>query len=125
MNRRSDSIRSTVCALVYGLAPLMVVACGGGSGSSAYTGGGNGNGGSTGYGTPPMPPPAPASSSVYLAKALVSNGIEATKTTDAALTNPWGISLAPGNLAWTANNGSQTSTLYDGNGVKDALAVTL
>ncbi len=119
MNRRFDSTCSALRALACGLAPLLLVACGGGGGSTS-TGGGSGNGGSGGYGAPPPP-----GSSAYVAKALVSNGIATAKTTDAALANPWGISFAPGNLVWTANNASQTSTLYDGNGVKDTLTVTL
>jgi uncharacterized protein (TIGR03118 family) len=35
---------------------------------------------------------------------------------DANLLNPWGIAFAPGKPAWVANNGSETATLYDGNG---------
>jgi uncharacterized protein (TIGR03118 family) len=36
---------------------------------------------------------------------------------DPNLINPWGVSIPAGTApAWTANNGSQTSTLYDGNG---------
>ena len=38
-------------------------------------------------------------------------------TTDANLVNPWGISIPAGTApAWVANNHSETSTLYDGNG---------
>ncbi|HWG30922.1 MAG TPA: TIGR03118 family protein [Steroidobacteraceae bacterium] len=37
-------------------------------------------------------------------------------TTDPDLVNPWGIVLGPGTPMWTANNHSETSTLYDGNG---------
>ena len=44
---------------------------------------------------------------------------------DAKLTNPWGIVFGAGKPVWTANNGSQTSTLYDGNGTKLALTVAL
>ncbi len=36
--------------------------------------------------------------------------------TDAHLVNPWGIVFAPGAPAWVANNHTETSTLYDGNG---------
>jgi len=36
---------------------------------------------------------------------------------DTHLVNPWGLSIPTGNFqAWVANNGTQTSTLYDGNG---------
>jgi uncharacterized protein (TIGR03118 family) len=44
---------------------------------------------------------------------------------DPNLTNPWGIVFGTGKPVWTANNGSQTSTLYDGNGTKLALTVAL
>jgi uncharacterized protein (TIGR03118 family) len=36
--------------------------------------------------------------------------------TDAKLVNPWGIAFGPTTFAWVANNHSETSTLYDGNG---------
>jgi len=37
-------------------------------------------------------------------------------TVDARLVNPWGIAFGPATPAWVANNHSETSTLYDGNG---------
>ena len=37
-------------------------------------------------------------------------------TVDPNLVNPWGIVFATGAPVWTANNHSETSTLYDGNG---------
>jgi uncharacterized protein (TIGR03118 family) len=52
---------------------------------------------------------------------LVSDVAGGTAThVDPNLVNPWGLSIAPApakNPAWVANNGKQTSTLYDGNGV--------
>jgi uncharacterized protein (TIGR03118 family) len=47
---------------------------------------------------------------------------------DTKLVNPWGLSIpaAPSTApAWVANNGSQTSTLYDGNGVPQPAATPL
>jgi uncharacterized protein (TIGR03118 family) len=47
---------------------------------------------------------------------------------DTNLVNPWGVSLpaAPSTApAWVSNNGSQTSTLYDGNGVPQPAATPL
>ena len=47
---------------------------------------------------------------------------------DAKLVNPWGVSIpaAPSTApAWVANNGSQTSTLYDGAGVPQPAATPL
>ena len=46
-------------------------------------------------------------------------------TTDANLVNPWGIVFAPNKPVWIANNGSQTSTLYNGAGAPIPLIVTL
>jgi uncharacterized protein (TIGR03118 family) len=37
-------------------------------------------------------------------------------TTDSNLVNPWGIVFRPNAPVWVANNHSETSTLYDGNG---------
>ncbi|RYZ57030.1 MAG: TIGR03118 family protein, partial [Proteobacteria bacterium] len=45
--------------------------------------------------------------------------------TDAALVNPWGIAFGATSPVWTANNVSQTSTLYDGTGTKAATVVTV
>jgi uncharacterized protein (TIGR03118 family) len=57
----------------------------------------------------------PASS--YTATALVTDTSgRGAVTTDANLVNPWGIVFGPTTPVWTANNHSQTSTLYDGNG---------
>ncbi|MEO7206914.1 MAG: TIGR03118 family protein [Steroidobacteraceae bacterium] len=47
---------------------------------------------------------------------------------DTNLVNPWGVSIpaAPSTApAWVSNNGSQTSTLYDGNGVPQPVATPL
>jgi uncharacterized protein (TIGR03118 family) len=47
---------------------------------------------------------------------------------DTNLVNPWGVSIpaAPSTApAWIANNASQTSTLYDGNGVPQPVATPL
>jgi uncharacterized protein (TIGR03118 family) len=44
---------------------------------------------------------------------------------DAQLVNPWGIVFNPNGFVWVADNGSGVSTLYDGNGVKNALVVTI
>jgi uncharacterized protein (TIGR03118 family) len=40
----------------------------------------------------------------------------AAANVDANLVNPWGIAFGPTTFAWVANNHTQTSTLYDGNG---------
>jgi uncharacterized protein (TIGR03118 family) len=60
---------------------------------------------------------------------LVSNVAGGTAThVDTNLVNPWGVSIpaAPSTApAWISNNGSQTSTLYDGNGVPQPVATPL
>jgi uncharacterized protein (TIGR03118 family) len=56
---------------------------------------------------------------------LVSNTAGVGTTTDPQLLNPWGISILPGQDFWIANNNSGTSTLYDAEGNKNALVVTI
>jgi uncharacterized protein (TIGR03118 family) len=46
-------------------------------------------------------------------------------TTDANLVNPWGIAFGPATFSWVANNHSETSTLYDGNGKAQPAAAPL
>jgi uncharacterized protein (TIGR03118 family) len=56
---------------------------------------------------------------------LVSNTAGVGKTTDTQLSNPWGISIFPGQDFWIANNNGGTSTLYDAQGNKNTLVVTI
>src|ERR1700683_5391317 len=56
---------------------------------------------------------------------LVSNVTGVATTTDPHLLTPWGISIFPGQDFWIANNNSGTSTLYDAQGSKNALVVTI
>jgi len=110
-----------VPALFLTLATLALAACGGGGGGSAY---------STTPAAPAAPPAAPAAppppNAGYSFKSLVADhpGTSAT-TTDPSLVNPWGIVFAGTNPVWTANNGTQTSTLVDGDGKINALVVKL
>lgn len=46
-------------------------------------------------------------------------------TIDPNLVNPWGIAFGSTGLLWVSNNGSGTATVYDANGVKQPLTVTL
>ena len=66
-----------------------------------------------------------ATSSSFSMSALISDGSVQAATTDAKLVNPWGIVLAPGAPAWVANNGTQSSTVYDGTGTPVPLVVDL
>jgi uncharacterized protein (TIGR03118 family) len=62
-------------------------------------------------------------------KELVSDLAGGTATNvDPNLVNPWGLSIPPApakNPAWVSNEGKQTSTLYDGNGVPQPVATPL
>lgn len=61
----------------------------------------------------------------YSQSNLVSNVSGVAATTDPNLSNPWGISFVPGDDFWIANNNTGTSTLYDGQGNKNSLVVTI
>ena len=94
---------------VIGLAAGMV-SCGGGySGSSNYM-------------PPAMSQPI---ASKFLATNLVSDIAQPGARTDANLVNAWGIAFNPAGFVWVVNNGTSTSTLYDGNGVPQTLVVAI
>jgi uncharacterized protein (TIGR03118 family) len=95
-------------ALIGVVCALGVAACGGG--------------GMGGYGSMP-PVTGPAQSSGYSTVSLVSNGVAMSAHVDMNLTNPWGIAFAPGAPVWIADNGSNTSTVYDGTGTQVIPAV--
>ncbi|MGB8692278.1 MAG: TIGR03118 family protein [Steroidobacteraceae bacterium] len=63
--------------------------------------------------------------SAFSATKLVADtaGVGAV-TTDANLVNAWGIAFGPTSPSWVANNHSETSTLYDGNGAAKTLVVS-
>src|SRR5580704_3252444 len=61
----------------------------------------------------------------YFQTNLVSNTAGVATTTDPDLSNPWGISILPGQDFWIANRNGGTSTLYDDNGNKNSLVVTI
>jgi len=66
----------------------------------------------------------------FVASALVSNSSSASNpyraaNTDAHLVNAWGIAFNPQGFVWVANNGTSTSTLYDGAGVPQSLVVSI
>ena len=63
---------------------------------------------------------------IYTVHALVSDGAAvAAPGTDASLVNGWGLSAGPTTPWWAANNGTNTSTLYNGAGAKQALTVAV
>jgi uncharacterized protein (TIGR03118 family) len=64
--------------------------------------------------------------SAYTVHALVSDGAAvAAPATDASLVNAWGLVAGPTTPWWSANNGTNTSTLYTGTGSKIALTVAV
>jgi uncharacterized protein (TIGR03118 family) len=56
---------------------------------------------------------------------LVSDQRGKAAHTDPNLRNAWGIAFNPNGAVWIANNGSGTSTLYDGTGLAKKLIVTV
>src|SRR4249920_1692314 len=60
----------------------------------------------------------------YATRNIVSDGSVTAEHIDPLLVNPWGIAFNPTGFVWVSNNGTATSTLYDGNGNKNALTVT-
>jgi uncharacterized protein (TIGR03118 family) len=105
MSRPANAFALAVAA-VLGLA-----ACGGSSNSTMSMTGGSSN-------------TVPAAAS-FKAAVLVSDGSVSAPTIDSHLRNAWGIVFNPAGFVWVSNNGTQTSTLYDGNGAAQPLVVTL
>lgn len=64
--------------------------------------------------------------SFYVQRNLVSDtpSIPAEQT-DPQLVNPWGVAFNPFGVVWVSDNGTGVSTLYDGNGIKQTLVVTI
>ena len=56
---------------------------------------------------------------------LASDGSVASPNIDANLKNGWGIAFNPTGPVWVSDNDTKKSTLYDGNGVAQALVVTI
>ena len=61
----------------------------------------------------------------YAVHNLVSDGFIKADHTDPDLVNPWGVAFNPNGFVWVADNATGKSTLYDGNGVKNSLIVTI
>jgi len=55
--------------------------------------------------------------------ALAEAGFEPAAFVDPNLINPWGMSFSPTGPFWVSNQGSGTSTLYDGDGLPQSLIV--
>ena len=61
----------------------------------------------------------------YVVTNLVSDGFVPAAHTDPNLVNGWGITAGPTTPWWVANNGTDTSTLYDGTGAARPLVVNV
>src|SRR5262245_56965749 len=70
---------------------------------------------------------AHAQSPFYRVHNLVSDGFVPADHVDPDLVNSWGIAFNPyePGVVWVADNATSKSTLYDGNGVKAGLVVTI
>lgn len=84
-------------------------------------------GGGDGMPAAPMPPVAvtPTIASAFATRSLVADAGTGAEHVDPKLVNAWGIAFNPTGFVWVANNGSSTSTLYDGNGVPQTLVVAI
>jgi uncharacterized protein (TIGR03118 family) len=61
----------------------------------------------------------------YTQTNLVSNASGVAPVTDPQLINPWGISRGSGSPWWISDNATGFSTLYNGEGAKQSLIVTI
>jgi uncharacterized protein (TIGR03118 family) len=61
----------------------------------------------------------------YSQNNLVANTSGVARVTDPNLIDPWGFAYSATSPFWTSNQGSATSTLYDGAGNPSALVVTI
>lgn len=73
----------------------------------------------------PANPPAPPALSTFSAGAVVADTAGAAAHLDTNLLNGWGIAFNPTGFVWVANQGSSTSTLYDGRGNPQTLVVSV
>jgi len=103
---------------------------GGGQGQQqAGNGGGNGqagNGSGGGQGQQGQQGQQQAGNgAVYLRTDLVSDLQNLAQPADPNLQNAWGVANSPGGPLWVSDNNDGLSTLYDGNGVKTNLTITI
>ena len=61
----------------------------------------------------------------YVQRNLVADRAGFAENTDPNLVNAWGIAFNPFGLVWVNDNGTGLSTLYNGDGVPNALVVTV
>ncbi len=107
MNLQSNPAVRLLCGIVLGAA---LAACGGGDDHPMTS--------------PPVVMP-PVITSAFTTTALVTDQSSGAAHTDTHLVNAWGLAFNPTAFVWVANNGTATSTLYDGNGVPQTLVVAV
>jgi uncharacterized protein (TIGR03118 family) len=100
----------------YLMAAVLLASCGGGGGDDSPA---------PAPAPTPTPTPTPPPPTPFTMSRLVSDGAVAAASTDPKLKNPWGIVFAPNAPVWLVNNGTQTSTLYDGTGRVQGLVVNI
>jgi uncharacterized protein (TIGR03118 family) len=59
----------------------------------------------------------------YVVRNLVSDGFVLAEHTNPNLVNAWGLAAGPTTPWWVADNGTDTATLFDGNGIARSLVV--
>ncbi len=75
--------------------------------------------------TGPVAARNPNADNTYRVTPLVSDVPGAAAHTDANLVNGWGITAGPTTPWWVSDNGTDTSTLYDGSGIARPLVVSV
>ncbi len=121
---RASCWKSGLLALA---AALALSACGGGGGGYGSS---SAPGASTTTTTTSTTATTTVAASAYAATALVTDTNTAANPyhgtyVDAHLVNPWGIAFNPLAFVWVNNAASNTSTLYDGNGLPQSLVVAI
>lgn len=120
-------LRALLCSLAGAVA---LTACGGGGGDAGTTSPQSTTITPTSS-TPGTSTPATATSTVPAAtaysigKLVADSNLGGAVHVDANLVNAWGVAFNPAAFVWVSNRGSNTSTLYDGNGVPQSLVVAI
>jgi uncharacterized protein (TIGR03118 family) len=70
-----------------------------------------------------LAPGAAAQATGYTVTNLVSDQAGVAATQDSHLVNAWGLAAGPTTFWWTANNGTDTASLFDGSGIPQSLVV--
>ncbi|HVI62924.1 MAG TPA: hypothetical protein VM910_10120, partial [Bradyrhizobium sp.] len=69
--------------------------------------------------------PLALAATAYIRTDLVSNHLTLVQPPDPNLRNAWGVANSPGGPLWVSDNNAGVATVYDGNGVKINLTVTI